>query len=1538
MKYLINRNTKFLVFLLFLLIITIPVTFANENLTSESISDEISQLNNANLSVSDENEILRANDVYFDASAASDGSGSQSSPYKTVSSSKLGTINHFAPGTYTISSSLSALFSSSAMTFVGENRDATVLQYTGSGNFISTGSDLTFSTITLKGASIVSTGGLLTASNTVFDSGTAPVEEESDHTYYDNSYGGAIKQSISSSGFDWGSIFGGSTTTGMKITDCVFKNNYAAYGGAIYVEGGTCEIKNTKFESNSAKNHGGAISAMNDVKLTVDNCEFNGDFSQYDAGGAIYSFNCSSINIKDSNFNDCVATFGPAIASLESTVTITNSNFNRNKAGWQGGAVYAMYGSLTITSSKFNENTAKNGGAVFADNLTYFEVSGGEFKNNAANDTAGAIFAFSNRVNKIQTTYSNNNANKNDDLYQTATIDLIIGNEDYEMIQYKSSYNGVLPSKYDLRSLGWVTPVKNQGQSGNCWAFSSIATLESAILKATGKQYDLSEGNLKNLANRYSDIGWDFETNNGGMYPFVFGYLTSWAGPVNASLDPTDDWDVIAPILNSAVHIQNILFLQRTSFTDNSAIKKAIMDYGAVASEIYWSNSYIHGNDYYYTGDEGRNHAISVVGWDDTRTVSGAPGPGVWIIKNSYGTTHGDGGYYYVSYYDKSLFRVYDESYNSFAVVFNDTIRFNKNYQYDAAFTDYFITGNKEMWYKNTFTSTGNDILQAFSTYFRRVTAWEAQIFVNDELKSTQSGKSNFGYYTINLDNPIPLKAGDNFTISLKITCNANADIPISESGPQYTLVKQYFKPGVSFFSTDGKTWTDFYGYEATYGSGETGHNYFNQVACIKAFTSKGSDEILNTTIEITNVDSKGVTVNVADVNGLKVNTGIVEFMIDTNRFTSKVTNGQANVSVYLKPGNHNIGVIYNQNQYYSDSNDFKTVTLDKETPMISIESSDIEYPNDLAVKISVANALGQDLDIPFTAELNGVNCTEKQFYVSNLKPGNYTIKVSTQLTDEYNSNSKTMTVQVCKVKPALTLEVGDVSFGEKINIVATLSNNITSTVKVNLNLKSYDVNVINGVGGLTVENNLNSGNYLVFAYLDENDYYLKTSSSVSFNVNRIKTNLTLFATDIAENENATVMVYLPVDISETLTLTIDKKTYQSKAENGEVSFNVPDLKLGKYEFFVVFNGNDKYDSASISDSLSVLQKTKENADLSVNVNIEGNNVEIDVNLPEDAIGDVTVKYGSQSLISSLVNGKCKFAINDLANDDYTFIITFEGDDKYKSSIIQRIISIDVKPTVLSTIIAENSTRAYLSGTDYQSVFTDEYGNLLANTEVTFIVNGNEYCVKTNQFGIAKLNHGFAPGTFEITILNPQTGENLTRTMTIVKRITENANILMDYGDAASYSVKVHADNGNPVGAGELVTFKVNGKTYFVKTDANSYASFKIKLLPKTYTITAEYRGSKVSNKIVVKQILKAKNVSKKKSKNVKFSATLKSSKGKAIVGKKITFKFKGKKYTAKTNKKGIATITLKKVSVGKYRITSTYLKSTIKNTIQIKR
>ena len=118
-----------------------------------------------------------------------------------------------------------------------------------------------------------------------------------------------------------------------------------------------------------------------------------------------------------------------------------------------------------------------------------------------------------------------------------------------------------------------------------------------------------------------------------------------------------------------------------------------------------------------------------------------------------------------------------------------------------------------------------------------------------------------------------------------------------------------------------------------------------------------------------------------------------------------------------------------------------------------------------------------------------------------------------------------------------------------------------------------------------------------------------------------------------------------------------------------------------------------------------------------------------------------------------------------------------------------------------------------------------------------------------------------------------------------------------------------------------------------------------ISVVPKTYTVTAEYKGFKVTNKLTVKQIVKASNVKVKKSAKVlKIRISLKKVNGKYLKNKKITLKFKGKTYRAKTNTKGVATFkikknVLKKLKAGKkYAFKATYIKSNIKKQVIVKR
>ncbi|SEK26259.1 Right handed beta helix region [Methanobrevibacter gottschalkii] len=158
------------------------------------------------------------------------------------------------------------------------------------------------------------------------------------------------------------------------------------------------------------------------------------------------------------------------------------------------------------------------------------------------------------------------------------------------------------------------------------------------------------------------------------------------------------------------------------------------------------------------------------------------------------------------------------------------------------------------------------------------------------------------------------------------------------------------------------------------------------------------------------------------------------------------------------------------------------------------------------------------------------------------------------------------------------------------------------------------------------------------------------------------------------------------------------------------------------------------------------------------------------------------------------------------------------------------------------------------------------------------------------------------------------------------------------YGNTIKYTVRVKGIDGKYVAGGKIVTIKVNGKTYRVKTDKYGKAYKSIKLKAGSYKVTAQYGVTKVSSKIKFKPILIAKNIVKKKSKKIKFSVKLVNKHGKILKYKKIIFKIKNKKYSAKTNSHGVAILSIKNLKIGKNTITSFYGGCTISNTITIRR
>ncbi len=212
-----------------------------------------------------------------------------------------------------------------------------------------------------------------------------------------------------------------------------------------------------------------------------------------------------------------------------------------------------------------------------------------------------------------------------------------------------------LPSYYNLKDFGWVTPVRDQGPVGACWSFSTMGAIESRWLKlGFGDQtLNLSEQNMATCH------GFQAGINDGGSDYIAAAYLSRLSGPVTETSHPYN------PVVTATCKTSGLVkpaFSPNTIWLpkDINIIKKAIMDYGAVTASVYVGelSRYFNTSDntYFYNGTSPVDHGVLVVGWDDGLTVTGKSSKpankGAWIVKNSWGSFWGDNGYFYISYED----------------------------------------------------------------------------------------------------------------------------------------------------------------------------------------------------------------------------------------------------------------------------------------------------------------------------------------------------------------------------------------------------------------------------------------------------------------------------------------------------------------------------------------------------------------------------------------------------------------------------------------------------------------------------------------------------------------------------------------------------------------------------------------------------------------------------------------------------------------------------------------------------------------------
>ncbi|MBQ9026512.1 MAG: hypothetical protein IJ104_09090, partial [Methanobrevibacter sp.] len=294
-------------------------------------------------------------------------------------------------------------------------------------------------------------------------------------------------------------------------------------------------------------------------------------------------------------------------------------------------------------------------------------------------------------------------------------------------------------------------------------------------------------------------------------------------------------------------------------------------------------------------------------------------------------------------------------------------------------------------------------------------------------------------------------------------------------------------------------------------------------------------------------------------------------------------------------------------------------------------------------------------------------------------------------------------------------------------------------------------------------------------------------------------------------------------------------------------------------------------------------------------------------------------------------NGTASIAIN-LNVGNYTGSVSYVGTGNCSNSTIENSI------TVLSTIIADDLVKMFRNASQFRATFLDGQGNPLANgTEVTFNINGVMYVRTTDENGTAQLNINLNQGEYIITSTNPFNGQEYANLVTVLSNIVNNTDLVKYYRNGSQYVVTVVGADGNVVGAGENVTFNINGVMYTRTTNESGQAQLNINLDAGNYTITAIYGQCMVSNNIEVLPILYAKDLVKKYGTSDQFRVLLVDGQGSPFPGQNITFNINGVFYQRTTDADGFAALNIRLgAAVDEYIITSSYNGTAIANKIII--
>ena len=564
-----------------------------------------------------------------------------------------------------------------------------------------------------------------------------------------------------------------------------------------------------------------------------------------------------------------------------------------------------------------------------------------------------------------------------------------------------------------------------------------------------------------------------------------------------------------------------------------------------------------------------------------------------------------------------------------------------------------------------------------------------------------------------------------------------------------------------------------------------------------------------------------------------------------------------------LKEGTAFITVKVGGDGVYAENSTTVSVTVKKIPTEIIVQNATVDMKVgeefDPVVGLIPSNA-GR---LSFRSSDDGVVLVNGYGYILAVGEGNATVTVAFDGNKKYAAASKNIAVTVSLNDASVSVNNStlDLFAGDAFTIVA-------NTTPAGLNV-TY---VPDNSGVVTVENGVitavKEGTATVTLKVGGDGVYALNTTAITVTVNKLNTTVDVsIPENITVGDNSTVNVVLPEDATGNVTAIVDGEVADTVAvTDGSAEVTIPSMSAGNHTVEIAYSGDGKYNPASETKEIAVSKKDA-TPEITIPSDIEvGDNATVDVRLPGDAGGNVTLKVDGEAVDTvPVTDGTASVKLPNLNVGNHTVEIDYSGDGKYNTA--SKTVAITVGKDSTNITVAD-VTATYKVNKYLVVKLTDSKGNPLANSTVTVELGAAKNYTSDENGQIKVKISNMVPKTYTAKITfkgdDKYAGSETTAEVTVKKataKITAKAKTFKTTTKTKKYTVVLKA-NGKAL-KNKWVYLKVNGKTYKAKTNSKGKATFKITQLNKAgkFKATVTFKGNDYYKKATKKATIKVKSV-----------------------------------------------------------------------------